>query len=110
MNINNTAKFTFDYTWRNENGEVATRTRHITSEETLGEILDAFELFLKGSGFVFNGKLDFVNEETQELIKTSMDQTGELNLFENKQMEFDFVKELFTKDTKDLDILDDLDK
>ena len=39
-----------------------------------------------------------------------MNQTGELNLFENKQMEFDFVKELFPKDTKDLDILDDLDK
>ena len=110
MNINSTAKFTFDYTWRNANGEVVSRTRHTTSEETLGEILDAFELFLKGSGFVFDGKLDFFNEETQELINTSMNQTGELNLFENKQMEFDFIKELFPNATKDLDILDDLDK
>ena len=110
MNINNTAKFTFDYTWRDENGKVVTRTRHVSSEETLGEILDAFELFLKGAGFVFDGKLDFFDEENQELINTSMDQRGELKIYENQQMEFDFVKELFTKDTKDLDILDDLDK
>jgi ABC-type tungstate transport system permease subunit len=110
MNINNTAKFTFDYTWRDETGEVTSRTRHTTSEETLGEILDAFELFLRGSGFVFNGKLDFVDEETGNALKTGMNQTGELNLFEDKQLEFDFVKELFNKDTKDLDTLDDLDK
>ena len=110
MNINSTAKFTFDYTWRDENGEVVSRTRHVTSEETLGMVLDAFELFLKGSGFVFNGKLDLFDEESEELINTSMNQTGELRLFEDKQMEFDFVRELFTKDKKDLDILDDLDK
>jgi hypothetical protein len=110
MNINSTAKFTFDYTWRDADGEVASRTRHTTSEETLGEILDAFELFLRGSGFVFNGKLDFVDEETGNALKTGMNQTGELNLFEDKQLEFDFVKDLFSKDTKDLDTLDDLDK
>ena len=110
MNINNTAKFTFDYTWRDADGEVTTRARHTTSEETLGEILDAFELFLKGSGFVFSGKLDFVDEETGNALKTGMNQTGELPLFEDKQLEFDFVKELFNKDTKDLDTLDDLDK
>ena len=110
MNINSTAKFTFDYTWRDENGEVVSRTRHVTTEETLGMILDSFELFLKGSGFVFNGKLDFVDEETGNTLNTGMNQTGELSLFEDKQLEFDFVKELFTKDTKDLDILDDLDK
>jgi hypothetical protein len=110
MNINSTAKFTFDYTWRDADGDVASRTRHTTAEETLGEILDAFELFLRGSGFVFNGRLDFVDEETGSALKTGMNQTGELNLFEDKQLEFDFVKDLFSKDTKDLDTLDDLDK
>ena len=110
MNINSTAKFTFDYTWRDGDGEIASRTRHTTSEETLGEVLDAFELFLRGSGFVFKGKLDFVDEETGNPINTTMNQTGELNLFEDKQLEFDFVKELFKKDVKDLDKLDDLDK
>ena len=110
MNINNTAKFTFDYTWRAEDGEVVSRTRHTTSEETLGEILDAFELFLRGSGFVFNGKLDFVDEQTGSTLNTGMNQTGELKLFEDKQLEFDFMQELLNKDIKDLDIPDDLDK
>ena len=110
MNINSTAKFTFDYTWRGVDGEVVSRTRHTTAEETLGEILDAFELFLRGSGFVFSGKLDFVDEETGNALKAGMNQTGELPLFEDKQLEFDFVKELFNKDVKDLDKLDDLDK
>ena len=111
MNINSTAKFTFDYTWRDENGEVVSRTRHTTAEETIGEVLDAFELFLRGAGFVFNGKLDFVDEETgNALNNVSMNQTGELKLFEDKQLEFDFVKDLFSKDIEDLDKLDDLDK
>ena len=110
MNIYNTAKFTFDYTWRDDKGEVTSRMRHVTSEETLGEVLDAFELILKGSGVVFNGKLDFFDEETQELIRTQMRQTGEPKPNDNKQLEFDFVKELFDEESKDIDKLDDLDK
>ena len=31
----------------------------------LDHILEEFELFLKGSGFVFDGHLDFVEEESQ---------------------------------------------
>lgn len=110
MNIHNTAKFTFDYTWRDDKGEVTSRTRHITSEETLGEVLDAFELFLRGSGFVFSGKLDFFDEETQQPINIQMKQTGEPKIYENKQLEFDFVKELFNEENTDIDKLDDLDK
>lgn len=33
------------------------------SVETLSEVLDAFELFLKGAGFELDGKLDVVPEE-----------------------------------------------
>jgi hypothetical protein len=39
----------------------------ITSEfqaESLGDLLSHIENFLKGSGFVFNGVLDFVQEDT----------------------------------------------
>ena len=33
------------------------------SAETLDNVLDNIEMFLRGSGFVFNGRLDFVNED-----------------------------------------------
>ncbi len=101
MKYNNTAKFTFDYTWRDGDDNVVSRTRHTVSEETLGEILNAFELFLRGSGFVFNGVLDIVDEETNQ--PTHMSQQVEMKLFEDKQLEFDFVKELFNEPKKDID-------
>lgn len=34
-----------------------------TNAETLPEILEAFERHLKGTGFVFDGYLDFVDDE-----------------------------------------------
>ena len=108
MKYNNTAKFTFDYTWRDGDDNVVSRTRHTVSEETLGEILNAFELFLRGSGFVFNGVLDIVDEETNQ--PTHMNQQVEMKLFEDKQLEFDFVKELFNEPKKDIDKSKDLDK
>jgi hypothetical protein len=36
---------------------------YTTNAVTLDEILPAFEQFLKGAGFEFNGHLDFINEE-----------------------------------------------
>lgn len=110
MKYNNTSKFTFDYTWRDEDDNVVSRTRHTTSEETLGEILNAFELFLKGSGFVFDGVLDIVDEATYQPTSTNMNQQAEMNLFEDKQLEFDFVKELFKQSTEDFDKSEDVDK
>tara|TARA_A100001037_G_scaffold160116_1_gene144270 strand:+ start:2488 stop:2814 length:327 start_codon:yes stop_codon:yes gene_type:complete len=108
MKYNNTSKFTFDYTWRDEDDNVVSRTRHTTADETLSDVLNAFEMFLRGSGFVFDGTLDIVNENTNEPVH--MDQQLELNLFENQQLEFDFVKELFKDQTEDLDKSEDLDK
>ena len=110
MNYNNTAKFTFDYTWRDNDDKVVSRTRHTTSEETLGEILQSFELFLKGPGFVFSGTLDFIDTETQQPKNIQMNQQAEMKLFENNQLEFDFVKKLFKESSEDLDKSDDLDK
>ena len=37
------------------------RVQHETMNETLSEILEDFELFLKGCGFNFDGKLDIVS-------------------------------------------------
>ena len=51
MKYDNTAKFTFDYTWRDSDDNLVSRTRHTTTDETLGEVLNAFELFLSGFSF-----------------------------------------------------------
>tara|TARA_B100000282_G_scaffold242217_1_gene185196 strand:+ start:107 stop:448 length:342 start_codon:yes stop_codon:yes gene_type:complete len=112
MKYDNTAKFTFDYTWRDSDENLVSRTRHSTTEETLGEVLNAFELFLRGAGFQFDGHLEFVNEDNQS---TDVNYSG-INLpeFNGKQLEFDFVKELFSdieNYDKDIDIdLDDKTK
>ena len=108
MKYNNTSKFTFDYTWRDENENVVSRTRHTTADETLSDVLHAFELFLRGAGFVFDGTLDIVNDNTDE--PTHMDQQLEMKLFEDKQLEFDFVKELFKNQEPDIDKSEDIDK
>ena len=108
MKYNNTSKFTFDYTWRDEDDNVVSRTRHTTSDETLSDVLTAFEMFLRGSGFVFDGTLDIVNDTTNET--THMNQQLEMKLFENKQLEFDFVKDLFKDSVEDIDKSNDIDK
>lgn len=35
--------------------------------ETLDEVLENFELFLRGSGYFFDGRLDFVKEDDFEM-------------------------------------------
>ena len=75
----------------------------------LEEVLNAFELFLRGAGFHFDGHLEFVDENNNP-TNTSYADVNQPE-FQNQQLEFDFVKELFTdlgnfdKDT-DLDLDD----
>jgi hypothetical protein len=106
MKIDNTAKFTFDYTWRDTEGELVSRTRHTTTDETLGEVLNAFELFLRGSGFHFNGHLEFVNEDdhSTDVNYSEVNQPE----FQSQQLEFDFVNELFS-DIENIDKDTDID-
>jgi len=106
MKHDNTAKFTFDYTWRDSDENLVSRTRHTTSEETLGEILNSFELFLRGSGFHFSGHLEFIddNDNPTDINYSDINQPE----FQNQQLEFDFVKELFS-DIENLDNDTDID-
>jgi len=106
MKYDNTAKFTFDYTWRDSEGNLVSRTRNTTTEETLGEILNAFELFLRGAGFYFNGHLEFVDDNNESCSVNY----AEVNHpdFNEKQMEFDFIKDLMTE-SKDIDKDTDID-
>ena len=106
MKYDNTAKFTFDYTWRDSGGNLVSRTRNTTTEETLGEVLNAFELFLRGSGFYFKGHLEFVDNDN-ESCDVNYDEVNHPD-FNEKQMEFDFIKELLTS-SEDFDTDTDID-
>jgi hypothetical protein len=46
----------------------------ITDAVTLDEIVLKFEEFLRGSGFVFDGRLDFVNDESYDLTELHSDE------------------------------------
>ena len=54
-------KMTFSSETTNPDGRV-TSFCMTTDAVTLPEILENFELFLKGSGFVFDGNVDIVEE------------------------------------------------
>jgi hypothetical protein len=42
-------------------------------EDFLVSVLEHMQLFLKGSGFYFDGTLDIINEETEELYSETHD-------------------------------------
>ena len=107
MKYDNTAKFTFDYTWRDSSGNLVSRTRNTTTEETLGEILNAFELFLRGAGFYFQGHLEFVDDN--DSCSVNYNEVNQPD-FNEKQMEFDFIKDLLaSSENFDTDTDIDLD-
>lgn len=46
--------------------EVATVSMKLPSEVSLSEMLEHFEQFLKGAGWIFDGSLDFVSDDPPE--------------------------------------------
>lgn len=46
---------------------IASTITHESEEDSLNNILENFEMFLRGCGFYFKGRLDIVDEETYEL-------------------------------------------
>jgi hypothetical protein len=63
-------------------------------------------LFLRGAGFHFDGHLEFVDENNNP-TNTSYADVNQPE-FQNQQLEFDFVKELFT-DLENFDKDTDID-
>lgn len=51
----------FEYQFDAEHPKV---TIELSPEATLSEAVEQFEAFLKAAGYSFDGKLDFVEEET----------------------------------------------
>ena len=64
------SKFTFICDHDNIHGEVASTVTFMTNKEYLPEILEDFELFLRGAGFVFDGMIDIVEEPVYGAVKT----------------------------------------
>jgi len=53
----------FTFTCQHDSGETITFE---TNKEFIGDVISDFEMFLKGSGFVFDGYLDFVEDRVQQ--------------------------------------------
>jgi hypothetical protein len=60
-------KFTFSYEQYDSFGKVAKTYNLTTNEVSLVALIEDFETFLKGSGFVFDGILDIVEPESMEI-------------------------------------------
>ena len=60
-------KFTFSYEQYDSFGKVAKTYNLTTNEVSLIALIEDFETFLKGSGFVFDGILDIVEPESMEI-------------------------------------------
>jgi hypothetical protein len=61
------SKFTFSFEHCDSFGNVAKTYNLTTNEVSLMALIEDFETFLKGSGFVFDGILDIVEPESMEI-------------------------------------------
>jgi len=62
------------YTLTCQQGNFKTTTEF--EEDFLPSVLENMQLFLKGCGFCFDGTLDIINEETEELYSDTHDFRG----------------------------------
>lgn len=61
----------FTYIVRDGKGNIVESTIKNTNAVTLSEILEAFESYLKGCGFCFNGYLDIVEDESLDYLESN---------------------------------------
>jgi hypothetical protein len=63
-------KFTGEYEPMPFQDAIASKKKIEFEAESLGSILEQFEMFLRGCGYVFEGQIDIVNDfaETTELV------------------------------------------
>lgn len=59
------SKFEFSYTQTDMFGKVEKTYNVSTNQCVLQDVLEDFELFLRGAGFVFDGIVDIVDNEQQ---------------------------------------------
>ena len=79
-------KFTGEYEPMPFQDAIASKRKIEFEAETLTDILEQFEMFLRGCGYVFEGQIDIVNDfaETTELVDDDLD---DVNQFFDKARE-----------------------
>ena len=77
-------KFTGEYEPMPFQDAIASKRKIEFEAESLGSILEQFEMFLRGCGYVFEGQIDIVNDfaETTELVDE--DDLDDVNQFFDK--------------------------
>jgi len=80
-------KFTGEYEPMPFQDAIASKRKIEFEAESLGSILEQFEMFLRGCGYVFEGQIDIVNDfaETTELVDD--DDLDDVNQFFDKARE-----------------------
>jgi hypothetical protein len=84
------------YTLTCEQGNFKTTTEF--EEDFLPSVLENMQLFLKGCGFYFDGTLDIINEETEELYSDTHDFRG-----------MDWNETVAVTNLKQMDMFDSMD-
>jgi len=88
-------KFTHSHT-DYDNRVLETISIEISEHSTITEALDAFGRFLKAVGYVFNGNINIVNEDEEQLFD-NFDDTFDSNTDEDYQSQFEGPVEGFTE-------------
>ena len=80
-------KFTGEYEPMPFQDAIASKRKIEFEAESLGSILEQFEMFLRGCGYVFEGQIDIVNDfaETTELVDD--DDLDDVNQFFDRARE-----------------------
>ena len=81
-------KFTGEYEPMPFQDAIASKRKIEFEAESLGSILEQFEMFLRGCGYVFEGHIDIVDDfaETPEFVDEECD-LDDVNQFFNKARE-----------------------
>jgi hypothetical protein len=87
-------KFTHSHT-DYDNRVLETISIEISEHSTLTEALDAFERFLKAVGYVFDGNINIVNEDEQQLFN-DLDDTFDSVHYDDYQPQFEGPVEGFS--------------
>ena len=77
-------KFTGEYEPMPFQDAIASKRKIEFEAESLGSILEQFEMFLRGCGYVFEGQIDIVNDFAEQDEECDLDN---VNQFFNKARE-----------------------
>lgn len=84
------SKFTFVYqNFDIYSNELTSKITTETNAETLNEVLEEFECFLKGAGYYFDGKIDIVKEDDDYDFDDEDDDENSEVFFDDEDKKFE---------------------